>query len=276
MSDLKLGRSIDELMEENKIEYLEHEEIVDVEISKIRPNPDQPRSVFDISSIKELADSINEHGLLQPVILKPVNNGYIIVAGERRLRASKVAGLKKIPSVIRNYSSKSLAEIALIENLQREDLSPIEEALALTKMTELLHITHEELGNKIGKSRAYVTNTIGLLNLPTSIIEDVNAGLLSMGHARSLSKIRDVDYCLELRDRIIKENLTVRALENIISGKRIQTNNKINSDVIKNFRTQLKDIFNNDIKYKVSKNSISIKYNNEEELNKVLQFLKRG
>ena len=168
MSDTKLGRKFSDLMAENKIDYNENEEILEIEISRIKPNPNQPRTIFDEKKLIELANSIKEHGIFQPIILKPSGNGYTLVAGERRVKAAKMAGLYKIPSIIRDYNSIYLSELAILENLQREDLTPMEEAIAFQKAIFNLKYTHEELGRKIGKSRVYVTNIVGLLNLPAS------------------------------------------------------------------------------------------------------------
>ena len=148
MSELKLGRSLGDLLKENSREINGQEEIVYIELSKIYPNPDQPRSVFDSNGLAELAESIKEHGVIQPIILKPVGDHFVLVAGERRVRASKLAGIDTIPSIVRDYNAIYLAELAILENLQREDLTPIEEAIAYSKLLNSLHITHEELGKK--------------------------------------------------------------------------------------------------------------------------------
>lgn len=277
MTELKLGRSLEDLLEENRVETNNNEEIIEISLNKIKPNPDQPRSVFDKDSLNELAESIKEHGIIQPIIVKPVGDYYILVAGERRVRASKMAGLEFVPGIVRDYNSIYLAELAILENLQREDLTPIEEAVAYNKMINMLSITHEELGKKIGKSRVYVTNTLGLLNLPASLIDDVNSGVISMGHARALSKISDIKICLRLRDRIIEEKLTVRDLEKIIRelGKK-KAPIGVKPAILKEFKSDFKSYIYNDINYKINKSSITFGFKTEKELERIKEFLKRG
>ncbi|MBU1019907.1 MAG: ParB/RepB/Spo0J family partition protein [Firmicutes bacterium] len=273
MSD-KLGRNFNDLIEENSVEIEDYEKIIDVNIRQIKPNPEQPRTVFDEVSLNELAESIKEHGVIQPVILKPTTNGYILVAGERRVKACKIAGLKTVPAIIREYNSIFLSEIAILENLQREDLTPIEEALAFQKALFNLKITHEELGKKIGKSRVYVTNMVGLLNLPASIIDDVNLGKISMGHARALSKLKDPKLCIKLRNRIVNENLNVRDIEKIIrdlsSNKETQM---IPKEVLREAEDKMNNLFVSDISYKLKKNTLTLHFDTQEQLEKIIAFL---
>lgn len=273
-SNLKLGRSFTDLIEENKTEYNDVEEVLEVEITLIRPNPNQPRTIFDEKSLRELAESIKEHGVFQPIILKPVGNGYMLVAGERRVKAAQMAGLSTIPAIIRDYNSIYLTELAILENLQRENLTPIEEAIAYQKALVNLNITHEELGKKIGKSRVYVTNIIGLLNLPTTVIQSVNQGSITMGHARALSKIKDHNLCLQLHDQIISEQLTVRDIERIIRNINNKQNTNISNDLIKTKREYLNKIINQGIKYKLGKTQLVFQFDNENELEDVINFIK--
>ena len=203
-----LGRGLEELFNnenldlqsmENKIyESATNEEIVEIPLEELRPNPYQPRKVFDEEALQDLADSIKEHGVFQPIIIKKSIKGYEIIAGERRYRASKIAGLTKIPAIIRNFTDEQMMEIALLENLQRENLNAIEEAIAYKKMIQNLGITQEELAKKVGKSRSHVTNIIGLLRLPQEVQQLVADSKITMGHARALSK-------LELEPEIILE-----------------------------------------------------------------------
>ncbi|QMS85036.1 ParB/RepB/Spo0J family partition protein [Candidatus Xianfuyuplasma coldseepsis] len=274
-SKVELGRSFKDLMEENQQEYSDREEVQDIDISLIVPNPNQPRSIFDTTSLQELANSIKEHGVFQPVILKPAGTGYMIVAGERRVKAAKLAGLTYVPSIIRDYNSIYLSELAILENLQREDLTPIEEAIALQKALFQLGVTHAELGKKIGKSRVYVTNIIGLLNLPATVIQSVNYGHIKMGHARALSKVKDQRLCLDLHDRIIEEKFTVRDVERIIRNihsKKISVPNK----VIKNRRQYLENIIDDSIKFTLGKAQLTFRFDTEEELNKIIDLLNGG
>lgn len=276
MSETRLGRKFSDLMEENKIEFNDNEEVLEIEIQFIKPNPDQPRMYFDENKLVELANSIKEHGIFQPVILKPSGNGYTLVAGERRVKAAKMAGLYKIPAIIRDYNSRYLAELSILENLQREDLTPMEEAIAFQKAIFNLKYTHEELGKKIGKSRVYVTNIIGLLNLPASVINDVNIGNITMGHARALSKLKDPNVVISLRDRIIKENLTVRDIEKIIRGFSSEKEHPIvSNDDLQKAEKKLFNIIEPGINYRFRKNNITFTFSSPEELEKLIKFLTR-
>ncbi|MCF7925158.1 MAG: ParB/RepB/Spo0J family partition protein [Candidatus Izimaplasma sp.] len=268
-----LGRSFSDLIAENETYISSNEEIVEIPIKKIKANPGQPRTVFDEIKLKELANSIKEHGILQPVILKPATDGFILVAGERRVKAAEIAELDTVSAIVREYNEKYLPELAMLENIQREDLSPIEEAIAFQKIIENTRITHKELGKKIGKSRVYVTNIVGLLNLPTIVIEGVNSDKISMGHARALSKLKDTGFSIQLFDRIIAENLTVRDVEEIIR----QRHNKNESYISKATLNQAKQFIQkrfNDIKVSVKPNRIIIKYDTEEQLKKILKKFK--
>ena len=266
-TDLKLGRSIGDLIEENKREFNENEEVIEISLTSIRPNPEQPRTVFKEDSLKELSESIKEHGVFQPIIVKPRGENFTLVAGERRVKAAKIAGLTTIPAIVRDYNSIYLSELAILENLQREDLTPIEEAIAFQKAVFNLKLTHEELAKKIGKSRTYITNIIGLLNLPTIVIQDVNLGKLTMGHARALSKLKDQELCLKLHKRIIEEGLTVRDIEGII--RNLHKDNKhflIPNEVLDGVERKLSKEFDNRYHYRLKKNQLVFTFENEEEL----------
>ena len=277
MSELKLGRSISDLIEENKIDVNLSEEVLDIDISLIKPNPEQPRTVFNQKKLNELCESIKEHGVIQPVILKPVSGGYILVAGERRVKACELAGMTTVPSIIREYNSIYLSELAILENLQREDLTSIEEAIAFERAIYNLKLTHEELGKKIGKSRVYVTNILGLLNLPSSVIDDVNLGKISMGHARALSKLKDNELCVRLKNKIIKEQLTVRDIENLIRNLNSKDNEiTVSKNKIKEANDLLKNKLDSNLDFKIVNNKISFKFNNEKELDILIKYLIRG
>ena len=276
MTDHKLGRSIQDLLEENDVRFNELEKIEEIKIDMIKPNPDQPRSVFDTDSIKELAQSITEHGVIQPIIVKQGNDGYILVAGERRVRASRVAGKLTVPAIVRDYNSKYLTELAILENLQREDLTPIEEAIAFKSILHTSKLTHEELGKRVGKSRTYITNVIGLLKLPAIVMEDVNAKRLTMGHARALSKIDDIDMIMTIRDEILSLKLSVRDVEAIIRDRYRKKPNNVSIESMMKADKQLSRIVQDDIKYKLNKNQIVLKFKDERELERIIEFLKRG
>lgn len=206
-----LGRGLEELFnnenldiesfEKTIIENTNKDEIKEVELSELRANPYQPRKVFDEEALKELSESIKEYGVFQPIIIKKSIKGYEIVAGERRVRASKLAGLTKIPAIIRDFTDEQMMEIALLENLQRENLTAIEEAIAYKSLLENLNLTQEELSRKVGKSRSHITNIIGLLRLPSDIQELVSTSKISMGHARILSKLDDENQIREMANK---------------------------------------------------------------------------
>ena len=210
--------SFDDIEETIVDEARKNNEIVELPLSELRPNPYQPRKIFDDDALNELASSIKEHGVFQPIIVKKTIKGYDIVAGERRYRASKKLGLEKIPAIIKDFSDDEMMNIALLENLQREDLSAIEEANAYKVMLDTAHITQEELAERVGKSRSHITNMLGLLKLPASVQDLVLYNKLSMGHARVLSKLEDRDKIEELAEQVVSNGLSVRELEEISSN----------------------------------------------------------
>ncbi len=261
-------------MAENKIDFNENEEVIELDINLIKSNPEQPRTYFDKKKLNELAASIKEHGIFQPIIVKPSGNGFTLVAGERRVKAAQKAGLQKVPAIVRDYNSKYLSELAILENLQREDLTPMEEAIAFQKAVFNLKYTHEELGKKIGKSRVYVTNIIGLLNLPVTVIDDVNSGRISMGHARALSKLKDNDLIVKLRDRIIKEHLTVRNIEGVIRNlSRKKDNSVISNSELEKAEEKLKKVIDSKINYRFRKNNIAFTFSSSEELDRIIKLI---
>ncbi len=224
MSEDKKARTFTDLLQEHHIDdVLEGEVIEEILLSDIKPNPFQPRRIFDEEKINELAQSIKEHGVFQPIILKKVKQGYIIVSGERRYRATLKVGLKTIPSIIRQYEEAKVAEIALAENLQRENLTPIEEAEAYKIVMKSLNLTQTELAEKVGKSRSHVTNTLGLLNLPQEVQHLLLTNAISMGHARALSKLENQEKIIKLAHRIISHQLSVRQIEEL-TQEEVKTN----------------------------------------------------
>lgn len=236
-----LGKGLEELFstevldlnnfEEKIVNDTPKEEIVDLNINDLRNNPYQPRKSFDEKPLNELAESIKEHGVIQPIIVKKSIKGYEIIAGERRVRASLIAGNNTIPAIIREFNDAQMMEIALLENLQREDLNPIEEAIAYQNIMEARSLSHEDLAKKIGKSRSYVTNMVGILNLPPSIRDLVIAKKIPATHARTLSKIKDEEKIQELADRIINEGLTTHTLEELAQDKTYERRNKMERKV---------------------------------------------
>ena len=212
-----------DLLEEHQVsDVLEGELIEDVELSKIKPNPHQPRQYFNDDQIEALAISISQHGLIQPIILKPVKDYFMIISGERRFRAYKTLNLKTIPAVIRAYEDKKIDELALIENIQREDLNPLEEARAYDVILKNRGYKHHELALKVGKSRSHIVNMIGILKLHKDIQVLIEHQQLSMGHARALSKL-DEKLALKLSQKVIHEHLSVRKLESMIHNLKTKT-----------------------------------------------------
>lgn len=220
MAQRGLGKGLDSLIpasssRENK-ETKQNETVV--KITKVEPNRDQPRKNFDEDSLQELADSIKQFGLLQPILVQDRKDYYEIIAGERRWRAAKIAGLKEIPVIIRNYTEQEIVEIALIENIQREDLNPIEEAHAFKKLLEEFHLKQDEVAERVSKSRTAVTNSVRLLKLSDSVQQMIIDDMLSTGHARALIPIEDKELQLQIAQRIFDEKLSVREVEKIVKA----------------------------------------------------------
>ena len=233
-----LGRGLEELFNNEPIDYNKIEEKIVTEtpkdevkmikIEELRSNPYQPRKNFDPIALQELSKSIKEHGVFQPIIAKKSIKGYEIIAGERRVKASTLAGLKEIPAIIRDFSDDEMMEIALLENLQRENLNAIEEATAYKNLIKTLNLTQEQLAERLGKSRSHITNMIGILSLPETTQNLISKKEISMGHARILSKLKDENQINELTDKIITEGISVRQLEDLTSNNtNFERKNKI-------------------------------------------------
>lgn len=261
--------------EKNVYETASKEEIIEVNINELRPNPYQPRKKFDEDALKDLALSIKEHGVFQPIIIKKSIKGYEIIAGERRVRASSMAGLTKIPAIIRNLNDEQMMEIALLENLQRENLNAIEEANAYKSMLENLSLTQDDLAKKVGKSRSHITNILGLLRLPKEVQDMVLSNKISMGHARVLSKLEDNNKIIEMANKIIEEKLPVREIENQaeIEEKKvkIERKEKTKNTSYKYVEDLLREKL--DTKVKIKDRKIEISYANDADLNRILEIL---
>ena len=280
-----LGKGLEQLFNTERLdiesfekavyETVTKEEIVDIDLSELRPNPYQPRKVFDTDALNDLAESIKEHGVFQPIIVKQSIKGYEIIAGERRVRASKIAGLEKIPAIIRNLNDEQMMEIALLENLQRENLSSIEEAQAYKSMLDNLNLTQEELSKKVGKSRSHVTNILGLLRLPLEVQQMVATGKLSMGHARVLSKLESDDKILKLAKEIIENKIPVREIEHVSEKEekkvKIERHVKKTNGDFKFAEELLREKL--DTKVRIKDNKIEISYTNVADLNRILEIL---
>ena len=211
-----LGRGLDSLFADNSVEEI-NSSVNKLRIMEIAPNHNQPRKDFDEKALSELAESIEQHGVLQPLVVRPLANGsYQLVAGERRWRAARIAGLTEVPVVIKELTDEEVIEIAMIENLQREDLNPLEEALGYRYMMDELKITQEQAAEKVGKSRPAVANALRLLKLPNEVQEMVKNNLISPGHARALLGFDSDDMILQTAKMIIKEDLSVRDVETLV------------------------------------------------------------
>lgn len=281
----RLGRGLEQLFNSESLfmDNLENEiksettqkDIVQLKLSELRSNPYQPRKMFDMEKLTELANSIKEYGVLEPIIVTKAIRGYNIVAGERRKKASELAGLETIPAIIKDFSDKDMMEIALLENIQREDLSAIEEAEAYQNIITTLNITQDELAIKLGKSRTHITNMLGLLKLPAEVKNEIMDGNISMGHARVLSKLSDTTKILELCNKIKEQGISVRELEKIISMSDIPKNNpikRVNNSPYKYVESNLREIIGT--KVKISNNSINIPFDSEKDLERILEILR--
>ncbi|URN95938.1 MAG: ParB/RepB/Spo0J family partition protein [Candidatus Pristimantibacillus lignocellulolyticus] len=272
-----LGKGLDALFQP-----VESEEVLRLNLTDIRPNPYQPRKTFDDDTIKELAESIREQGVIQPIIVRRVLRGFEIVAGERRFRASQLCGNDKIPAVVRDMDDAKVMEIALIENLQREDLNAIETALAYEALMDKFSLTQEELSLKVGKSRSHIANFVRLLALPESIKEYVSRGTLSMGHARAIVGVKDQKIQLDLAEQVVESNWSVRELEDAITRmnekKTVPTKKekiKKKDPFIVSIESQLREKYQTGVKIKQSKNrgKIELEYYSKQDLERILELL---
>lgn len=278
-----LGRGLEELfniedinynkLEEKIMETVDENEVKELPLSKLRVNPYQPRKTFNEESLKELAESIKEHGVIQPIIVKKSIKDYEIVAGERRYRASRLAGKETIPAIIKDFTDEQMMEIAVLENLQREDLNSIEEALGFEMLMKNLNLTQEALAKKVGKSRSYITNMLGLLTLPTNVKELVKEGKISTSHARTLSKLEDKENIEELANKIVNENLNVRELEQTTkeSPKKVKQHHVSKNREYELLEQDLENFLGTRVKIKNKK--LEINYENENDLNRILEII---
>lgn len=275
-----LGKGLEELFSnssftidtlEDTIVKEERNNATEIDLSQIRSNPYQPRKVFDEEALNELADSIKVYGVVEPVILKKSVKGYEIVAGERRCKASKIAGLTTVPAIIKDFTDEEMMEIALLENIQREDLNPVDTAISISNILQVKDMTQEEFSKKFGKSRSYITNLLGLLNLPKTVQELVKNGKLSMSHARCLSKIDDEEKVINLANKIIKENLNVRDIEKMLSKKDDKKVIKEKNEKFRMYEDAFSDTIGN--KVRISNKKIEISYNSIQDLNRIMEIL---
>lgn len=278
-----LGRGLGALIQDNNLIKEENQSIDKIELNLIKPNKEQPREYFDEKKISQLAESIKEHGIIQPLVLKKEGDIYTIVAGERRWRAAKSIGLTEIPAVIIDATKKDLLEISLIENIQREDLNPIEEAKAYKKLLDDFNLTQEELGKRVGKSRVAITNCMRLLNLDTRVQDYLIDEVISEGHGRALLSVEDKNVQYKLAQAIIDEDLSVRDTENLIKDyyKKPKQDNKKkteenNNPYVSDIKSKLESYFGTKVLLKNGKNKgkIEIEYYSNEDLQRIIDILK--
>ncbi len=289
-----LGRGLDSLLKvyDEEVEQKKPErsitqyeirrgDVQKIDISKIYTNPNQPRKNFDKESLNELAESIRLHGLIQPIIVNETNEGYMIIAGERRYRASKLCGLKEIDAIVKNYTEKQVAEIAIIENLQREDLNPVEVAKGIKQLMEEYGLTQEKVAERLGKSRSAIANSLRILSLYPEVIEMIEKGKVSFGHAKVLASIDDYTTQIILAKKIAKDKLTVRDLEKeveaILGNKKKKKLPKLPSDELQEFIGNLQrklgtkvSVIGND-----KKGRIYIDYYSQDDLDRIYDIVLR-
>ncbi|MCE4051968.1 MULTISPECIES: ParB/RepB/Spo0J family partition protein [Bacillaceae] len=278
-----LGKGLDAFFPSMEVE--KEEVIKELNIKELRPNPYQPRKVFEKEAIEELKASILEHGILQPIIVRKSIKGFEIVVGERRFRAAKEANLEVVPAVIRELSEQQMMELAVLENLQREDLSPIEEGHAYQLLMKKLNFTQEELAKRLGKSRPHIANHVRLLSLPPAIQEMITDGTISMGHGRALLGLKNKDKLPLLVEKTVKDGLNVRQLEYLIqqmnedvSRETPKEKKETKNVFIKEQETFLRERFGTTVNIKQTKNKgkIEIEFFSEDDLDRILQLLDRN
>ncbi|MEG0385614.1 MAG: ParB/RepB/Spo0J family partition protein [Solibacillus sp.] len=273
-----LGKGIEALFHEEAVHM--EDQVQQISLTKILENPFQPRKIFDETAITELSASIIEHGIIQPIIVRKKGKKYEIVVGERRFRASKQAGLMEIPAIVKDFDEQQMMEVAILENLQREDLTPIEEADAYNSLINQLNFTQEDLARRLGKSRPHIANLIRLLQLPDEIRELVNNGELSMGHGRALLGLKNKRRIPEIAQKVIKDQLNVRQLEKLIqllNEDVPRETEKVKKDVhVQATESQLRDYFGTQVQIKKvkDKGKIEIEFYSDDDLHRILEILK--
>lgn len=251
----------------------------DIKMSEIRPNPYQPRKVFDDEALKDLAESIKEHGVFTPILIRKSVQGYEIIAGERRWRASKLANKETIPAIVMDFTETQMMEISILENVQREDLNPLEEASAYQRLAERMNYTQEVLAQRVGKSRVYVTNIMRLLKLPVPVQKLLTDKKLTMSHVRPLVTIEDEELAIELANKIVNEGLSVRSVENLVKEfTNDKAPHKTNVKPLKQKDPNLVYVENLmelklQTRVQLERGEIKIKYTSDDDLNRILELL---
>ncbi len=276
----RLGKGLDALIPSLAVN--DDDKVVDIPLNQLRANPYQPRKVFEEEAIKELAESIRQHGVIQPIIVRSVLKGYEIIAGERRFRASQYCGNTTIPAVVRSFSDQQVMEIALIENLQRENLNAMEIAVAYQGLMEQFSLTQEELSLKVGKSRSHIANFLRLLSLPEEVKDYVSRGTLSMGHARALVSVKNEETLKALAQQSIDLQWSVRELEEAVQqldrkadDTKSKPKQKKKDPFIENVEESLRDRFKTTvrIKHNKDKGKIELNYYSQQDLERLLELL---
>ncbi|MDQ0091894.1 ParB family chromosome partitioning protein [Paenibacillus anaericanus] len=275
----RLGKGLDALIPSLSVDA--DDKVIDIPLNQLRANPYQPRKVFDEDAIRELAESIRQHGVIQPIIVRSVMKGYEIIAGERRFRASQFCGNSTVPAVVRPFSDQQVMEIALIENLQRENLNAMEVAVAYQGLMDQFQLTQEELSLKVGKSRSHIANFLRLLSLPEEVKEDVSRGTLSMGHARALVGLKDAATIKQLAQQCIDHEWSVRELEDALQqmdrkkSEKPKVSNKKRDPYIDEVEESLRERYKTTVKIKANKEKgkIEINYYSQEDLQRLLDIL---
>lgn len=279
-----LGRGLGSLMGEAQSEtgYVDQKEETKVSIDKINPNPNQPRTHFNETLLNELADSIRENGVLQPLLVRKKGEGYEIIAGERRYQASKIAGLEELPVIVKEVDDQKMLELALIENLQRSDLNPIEEAKGYRQLIKASGMTQEALSKAVSKSRSSITNSLRLLDLPEPVQQYLFDGRLTAGHARAILAVPYDEQRIKLADKVVAEGLSVRATENLAPlfsvGETPRAPRPVMPQSYKRAARVLRQALNTNVKVKSTrgKNKIEIEFKDEEELTRILASMVSG
>ncbi|MBQ0065643.1 MAG: ParB/RepB/Spo0J family partition protein [Firmicutes bacterium] len=280
----RLGRGLDSLFGQDvskMLEDIQNGEVktesqsqMTIPVDEIRPNPYQPRKVFDQEALKELSDSIAQHGVFTPILVKKSILGYELIAGERRLRASKLAGKTEIPAIIVEFDDQQMMEIALLENIQREDLNDIEEAKAYEQLLKRLNYTQEQLAKRVGKSREHITNTLRLLKLPEDVQEFVVNKQLSMGHVRALLSLKNEEEIRKVAKQAIGQGMSVRKVEQLVKQKLNKEPEKAKepeNPYVKEAKRKLEEFFQTSVK--VGDHNVTIHYEGNEDLNRILELL---
>ncbi len=271
-----LGKGIsaffpEEALANNSVEYISVKQLIE--------NPFQPRKLFSEGALQELAASIEEHGIVQPLVVKPQGKKYVIIAGERRFRAAKLAGLSEVPAIIKDMNEQQMMEIAILENLQREDLTPVEEAEAYHNLISKLHFTQDELAKRLGKSRPHIANHIRLLQLPEEIRQLMNEGKLSMGQGRAILGLKNKRLMIEVAEKVVAQGMNVRQVEALVQQLNEdvsrETKNVKKDIFVQESESQLRDYFGTNVQIKKSKNKgkIEIEFYSEEDLERILEIL---